>query len=63
VRDIKTGQAADRFTVPDAEAALAAASGGLLGLLRELERGRCDWRLVAMGKSLRTEQENRRRAA
>ncbi len=37
-RDIKVGQAAGRFTVPDAEIALAAVAGGLLGLLRQLER-------------------------
>jgi AcrR family transcriptional regulator len=34
LRDIKAGQAAGRFTVGNAEVALSAASGGLLGLLR-----------------------------
>jgi hypothetical protein len=34
LRDIKAGQAADRFTFPNAEIALAAIAGGLLGLLR-----------------------------
>ena len=38
MRDIKAGQAAGRFTVPDAEIALAAVAGGLLGLLRRFER-------------------------
>ena len=38
LRDIKAGQAAGRFTVPDAEIALAAAVGGLLGLVGQLER-------------------------
>jgi AcrR family transcriptional regulator len=38
LRDIKAGQAAGRFTVPDAEIALAAVTGGLLGLLRLLQR-------------------------
>jgi len=38
LRDIKAGQAAGRFTVPDAEIALAAVAGGLLGLLRRFER-------------------------
>jgi AcrR family transcriptional regulator len=33
LRDIKAGQAAGRFTVPDAEIALSAVAGGLLGLL------------------------------
>jgi AcrR family transcriptional regulator len=33
-RDIKAGQATGRFTVPDADIALSAAAGGLLGLLR-----------------------------
>ena len=34
LRDIQAGQATGRFTVPDAEIALSAAAGGLLGLLR-----------------------------
>jgi AcrR family transcriptional regulator len=34
LRDIKKGQAAGRFTVPDADIALSAVAGGLLGLLR-----------------------------
>ena len=34
LRDIRAGQAAGRFTVPDAEVALSAVAGGLLGLLR-----------------------------
>ena len=38
LRDIKAGQAAGRFTVPDAKIALSAVAGGLLGLLRQLER-------------------------
>ncbi|HEY2129037.1 MAG TPA: helix-turn-helix domain-containing protein [Streptosporangiaceae bacterium] len=38
LRDIKAGQAAGRFTVPDAEIALSAAAGGLLGLLRRCHR-------------------------
>jgi AcrR family transcriptional regulator len=38
LRDIKLGQAAGRFTVPDAEIALSAVAGGLLGLLRQVER-------------------------
>ena len=38
VRDIEAGQAAGRFTVPDAEIALSAVAGGLLGLLRLHER-------------------------
>lgn len=33
LRDIRAGQAAGRFTVPDAEIALSAVAGGLLGLL------------------------------
>ena len=33
LRDIKAGQAAGRFTIPNAEIALAAIAGGLLGLL------------------------------
>jgi len=38
LRDIQAGQAAGRFTVPDAEIALGAAAGGLLGLLRMCQR-------------------------
>jgi AcrR family transcriptional regulator len=38
LRDIQAGQAAGRFTVPDAQIALAAVAGGLLGLLRERQR-------------------------
>jgi len=34
LRDIRAGQAAGRFTIPDAEIALSAVAGGLLGLLR-----------------------------
>ena len=34
LRDIKIGQAAGRFTVPNADVALSAVAGGLLGLLR-----------------------------
>ena len=34
LRDIRAGQAAGRFTFPDAEIALSAVAGGLLGLLR-----------------------------
>jgi AcrR family transcriptional regulator len=34
LRDLRAGQAAGRFTVPDAEIALSAVAGGLLGLLR-----------------------------
>jgi AcrR family transcriptional regulator len=34
LRDIKIGQAAGRFTIPDADIALSAVAGGLLGLLR-----------------------------
>jgi hypothetical protein len=40
LRDIQAGQAAGRFTVPDAEIALSAVAGGLLGLLRLCERNR-----------------------
>jgi len=36
--DIRAGQAAGRFTVPDAEIALSAVAGGLLGLLRTGQR-------------------------
>jgi AcrR family transcriptional regulator len=38
LRDIRAGQAAGRFTVPDAEVALSAVAGGLLGLLQAHER-------------------------
>lgn len=38
LRDIRAGQAAGRFTVADAEIALGAVAGGLLGLLRLHER-------------------------
>jgi AcrR family transcriptional regulator len=38
LRDIQAGQAAGRFTVPDAEIALSAVAGGLLGLLRMRQR-------------------------
>jgi len=38
LRDIRAGQAAGRFTAPDAEIALSAVAGGLLGLLRLHER-------------------------
>jgi AcrR family transcriptional regulator len=38
LRDIQAGQATGRFTVPDAEIALSAAAGGLLGLLRMYQR-------------------------
>jgi AcrR family transcriptional regulator len=38
LRDIKAGQAAGRFTVPDAGIALSAVAGGLLALLRRSER-------------------------
>ena len=38
LRDIRAGQAAGRFTFPDAEIALSAVAGGLLGLLRLHER-------------------------
>jgi AcrR family transcriptional regulator len=38
LRDIQAGQAAGRFTVPDAEIALSAVAGGLLGLLRLCQR-------------------------
>ncbi len=34
LRDIRAGQAAGRFTIPDAEIALSGVAGGLLGLLR-----------------------------
>jgi AcrR family transcriptional regulator len=38
LRDIRAGQAAGRFTIPNAEIALSAVAGGLLGLLRLHER-------------------------
>ena len=38
LRDIEAGQAAGRFTGPDAEIALSAMAGGLLGLLRMCQR-------------------------
>src|SRR6516162_9799872 len=38
LRDIEAGQAAGRFSVPDAEIALSAVAGGLLGLLRMCQR-------------------------
>jgi hypothetical protein len=38
LRDIQAGQAAGRFTIPDAEIALSAVTGGLLGLLRMGQR-------------------------
>ncbi|MGA8297590.1 MAG: TetR/AcrR family transcriptional regulator [Acidimicrobiales bacterium] len=38
LRDIRAGQATGRFTVPDAEIALSAVAGGLVGLLRLQER-------------------------
>jgi AcrR family transcriptional regulator len=38
LRDIEAGQAAGRFTVPDAQIALSAVAGGLLGLLRLCQR-------------------------
>jgi AcrR family transcriptional regulator len=38
LRDIQAGQAAGRFTVPDAEIALSAVAGGVLGLLRMCQR-------------------------
>ena len=38
LRDIEAGQAAGRFTVPDAGIALSAVAGGLLGLLRICQR-------------------------
>jgi AcrR family transcriptional regulator len=37
-RDIEAGQATGRFTVPDAEIALSAATGGMLGLFRMRQR-------------------------
>src|SRR5690349_6413637 len=38
LHDIQAGQATGRFTVPDAQIALSAAAGGLLGLLRMCQR-------------------------
>ena len=38
LRDIKAGQSAGRFTIPDAEIALSAVAGRLLGLLRMCQR-------------------------
>lgn len=38
LRDIRAGQESGRFTVPDAEIALSATAGGLLGLLRMCQR-------------------------
>ena len=38
LRDIRAGQAAGCFTVADAQIALSAVAGGLLGLLRSRER-------------------------
>jgi len=38
LRDIRAGQAAGRFTVADAEIALSAVAGGMLGLLRMCQR-------------------------
>ena len=38
LRDIRKGQAAGRFTIPDADIALSAVAGGLLGLLRARQR-------------------------
>ena len=38
LRDIKLGQAAGRFTVPNPDIALSAVAGGLLGLLRVRQR-------------------------
>ena len=38
MRDIRAGQAAGRFTIPDADIALSAIAGGLLGLLRLHQR-------------------------
>jgi AcrR family transcriptional regulator len=44
LRDIEAGRDAGRFTVPDAEIALSAVAGGMLGLLRMCQRhpGRVD---------------------
>ena len=38
LRDIRAGQAAGRFAVPDAEIALGAAAGGMLGLFKMRQR-------------------------
>jgi len=38
LRDIQAGQAAGQFTVTDADVALSAVAGGLIGLLREHDR-------------------------
>src|ERR1700729_1108213 len=38
LRDIEAGKAAGRFTVPDAEIALSATAGGMLGLFRLRQR-------------------------
>ena len=38
LRDIQAGQATGRFTIADAEIALSAVAGGLLGLLRMRQR-------------------------
>jgi len=38
LRDIEAGRASGRFSVPDAEVALSAVAGGLLGLIRVHER-------------------------
>ncbi|MGO9190703.1 MAG: TetR/AcrR family transcriptional regulator, partial [Streptosporangiaceae bacterium] len=38
LRDIQVGQATGRFTVADAEIALSAAAGGMLGLFRMRQR-------------------------
>ena len=38
LRDIEAGRDAGRFTVPDAEIALSAVAGGMLGLLRMCQR-------------------------
>ncbi|MEZ0449170.1 hypothetical protein [Cellulomonas sp. ICMP 17802] len=38
LRDVRAGQDAGRFTVADAEVALSAVAGGLLGVLRLRER-------------------------
>jgi AcrR family transcriptional regulator len=38
LRDIRAGQAAGQFSVPDAEIALSAVAGGLIGLLRMCQR-------------------------
>ena len=38
LQDIQAGQDAGRFTIPDAEIALSAVTGGLLGLLRLCQR-------------------------